>query len=154
MFTFAVTLCVAYILPTSLAESTVCADLKPMNFMLLGDWGKGGNSGYTYNTLRPDYSSKDDDERNPFYRSSGGGGGGGGNNKQLFYQAAIAKVMGAMAEYFIPSFVLALGDNFYTKGVSSSTDVYWEYLWEDVYLRDYSFLRIPWYPVLGNHDYG
>ena len=43
-----------------------------------------------------------------------------------------------------PSFVLALGDNFYTKGVQSTSDYSWEYLWENVYLQ-FDVLRIPWY---------
>jgi acid phosphatase len=52
-----------------------------------------------------------------------------------------------------PSFVVALGDNFYTDGVQSSTDSLWDSLWKDVYLG-FETLNIPWYPVFGNHDYG
>lgn len=52
-----------------------------------------------------------------------------------------------------PSFVLSLGDNFYNEGVSSSTDILWTYLWTSVYLI-YNDLKIPWYPIFGNHDYG
>jgi hypothetical protein len=53
-----------------------------------------------------------------------------------------------------PSFVVALGDNFYSNGVSSATDILWDYLWKDVYINNYPQLNIPWYPVFGNHDYG
>ena len=49
------------------------------------------------------------------------------------------------------SFVIALGDNFYTSGVASVTDVSWTYLYEDVYLI-YDCLNIPWYPVLGSES--
>ncbi len=69
---------------------------------------------------------------------------------------AVAQAMGQYANKTSPnpSFVLALGDNFYSNGVSSSTDVLWSYLWKNVYLTNYPDLYIPWYPVFGNHDYG
>ncbi len=47
-------------------------------------------------------------------------------------------------------FVLLLGDNFYDNGVSSATDSQFKAKFEDVY-KD---LNMPFYPVLGNHDYG
>ena len=50
-------------------------------------------------------------------------------------------------------FIVTVGDNFYTLGVSSTSDSMWASLWSDVYLT-YSSLRVPWYSVLGNHDYG
>ena len=39
------------------------------------------------------------------------------------------------------------------KGVYSTSDPMWSYLWTNVYLQ-FSSLNIPWYAVLGNHDYG
>lgn len=53
-----------------------------------------------------------------------------------------------------PSYIIALGDNFYDDGVSSATDALWTSLWKNVYITNYSDLNVPWYPVLGNHDYG
>jgi tartrate-resistant acid phosphatase type 5 len=47
-------------------------------------------------------------------------------------------------------FVILLGDNFYNDGVVSVTDPQWRTKFEDIY-RD---LDIPFYAVLGNHDYG
>ena len=75
------------------------------------------------------------------------------NNNNQVYQAAIAQSMAAHATSSPPSFILALGDNFYTKGVTSTTDSLWSSLWTDVYLT-YTSLKVPWYAVLGNHDYG
>jgi glutamine cyclotransferase len=34
-----------------------------------------------------------------------------------------------------PDVTLALGDNFYTKGVQSWNDTLWDYLWKDIYLK-------------------
>eukprot|EP01042_Synura_sphagnicola_P033541 gene33541-43071_t len=46
------------------------------------------------------------------------------------------------------------GDNFYTEGVQSTTDELWDTLWREVYVEPYASLRVPWYAVFGNHDYG
>lgn len=117
-----------------------------LNFLLLGDWGKGGNSGYIKSNLDNSIignSTEDDDHKMIDKRKL--------KNNEVTYQAAIAKAMGTYSEKFLPSFVVALGDNFYTNGVSSSTDVYWDYLWTNVYLDTYESLRIPWFPVLGEN---
>lgn len=117
---------------------------QSLNFLLLGDWGKGGNSGYIASNLDNGIISnntEDDDQKMMHKRNL--------KNNEVTNQAAIAKAMGTYSEKFLPSFVVALGDNFYTNGVSSSTDVYWDYLWTNVYLDAYESLRIPWFPVLG-----
>jgi len=50
---------------------------------------------------------------------------------------------------------IALGDNFYTKGVSSSSDSMWTTFYRNVYYTYFSSLvGIPWYSCHGNHDYG
>jgi tartrate-resistant acid phosphatase type 5 len=63
-------------------------------------------------------------------------------------QANIAKAMGSYAETFGPSFIIAAGDNFYTLGVSSTSDSNWKDLWSDVYLP-YTSLQVPWHAVFG-----
>ena len=116
---------------------------QSLNFLLLGDWGKGGNTGYISSNLGNAVGANitEDDDKSKMSRNL--------KNNQATNQAAVAKAMGNYAEKNQPSFVVALGDNFYTKGVSSTIDVYWDYLWTNVYLDSYAALRIPWYAVLG-----
>jgi len=47
-------------------------------------------------------------------------------------------------------FVLLLGDNIYDVGVTALDDM----LWQERFERPYANLDLPFYPVLGNHDYG
>lgn len=57
------------------------------------------------------------------------------------------------------SFIVAVGDNFYYEGlngdidgVSSTTDYSWTWKFTNIYTGQ--GVKIPWYAVLGNHDYG
>jgi tartrate-resistant acid phosphatase type 5 len=86
---------------------------KPPNFLVVGDWGRGGH-----------------------------------HNQQ-----AVADRMGAEAAAKGSQFIASTGDNFYMLGVSSIHDTKWRSSFEDVYAHP-AFHAIPWYPVLGNHDYG
>jgi tartrate-resistant acid phosphatase type 5 len=49
-----------------------------------------------------------------------------------------------------PHCIVSTGDNFYTLGVSSVDDPKWQGSFERIYGEE----KIPWYAVLGNHDYG
>jgi len=60
--------------------------------------------------------------------------------------------MGASATERNVSFVINVGDNFYYIGVSDLNDSQWKDDFENVY-TDPS-LNVPWYSILGNHDYG
>jgi tartrate-resistant acid phosphatase type 5 len=64
---------------------------------------------------------------------------------------AVADWMGIAAEQFNSRFVISTGDNFYCCGVASTEDHQWISSFENVF-RSHS-LQIPWYAVLGNHDY-
>ncbi|XP_030637705.1 tartrate-resistant acid phosphatase type 5a [Chanos chanos] len=66
-------------------------------------------------------------------------------------EKATAQEMGRVAEQMGADFVLALGDNFYYKGVDSATDPRFQDTFERVYTAD--SLNIPWYVVAGNHDH-
>ncbi|HEY8966987.1 MAG TPA: tartrate-resistant acid phosphatase type 5 family protein [Candidatus Methylacidiphilales bacterium] len=67
------------------------------------------------------------------------------------HQRAVAARMGEEAARVSPAFVLALGDNFYEDGVVSASDPQWQTSFEEVYTAP--SLHVPWYAVLGNHDY-
>ncbi len=66
-------------------------------------------------------------------------------------QKAVAEGMAKKAADDPVSFVLILGDNFYPTGVSSVTDEQWQDKFETMYSA--TSLQVPFYAVLGNHDY-
>jgi tartrate-resistant acid phosphatase type 5 len=66
-------------------------------------------------------------------------------------QLETAKQMGAWAKANPNDFVLALGDNFYPKGVVSEHDPLWHYSFESIYTAH--SLQVDWFAILGNHDY-
>ncbi len=73
------------------------------------------------------------------------GRGGRPDQVQVAQQMAIAcKKAGA-------AFVVSVGDNFYENGVASVEDPQWQQTFEKVY--NAPSLQIPWYVILGNHDY-
>lgn len=122
-----------------------------LTFLLLGDWGKGGTSG-TYGQRR---TLGDGQASQPFTSGIGLQEMELQKEKKVLRQMQVANAMGGYAAQANPkpSFLIALGDNFYDNGVYSTTDVLWKYLWQDVYLG-FDALNIPWFPILGNHDYG
>jgi len=141
---FVVGLCVA------LTRSAHSPD-DVLTFLLLGDWGKGGTSG-TYGQRR----ALDDAPVSTTLASNIELQGMElQKEKKVLRQMQVANAMGAYAAQADPkpSFLIALGDNFYDNGVYSTTDNLWKYLWQDVYLG-FDALNIPWFPIFGNHDYG
>ncbi len=66
-------------------------------------------------------------------------------------QRAVAKAMTRYADSLRPTFIVSTGDNFYDHGVESVDDPHWKTSFEDVYTA--ASLQVPWYVVLGNHDY-
>lgn len=66
-------------------------------------------------------------------------------------QKPIAERMGQMAEEVDPECVFAPGDIHHFEGVRSVSDPLWMTNYELVY--SHPELMLPWYPVLGNHEY-
>lgn len=68
-------------------------------------------------------------------------------------QWRVARGMEAVAERDRRvNFAIALGDNFYSSGIDSLDDRQWRYKFENVYRGRY-LSALPFYAVLGNHDY-
>jgi len=66
-------------------------------------------------------------------------------------QVTVAAVLARTAKLYRPAFIVLLGDNFYERGVSSITDSLWLSRFE--YMYDSTALPVPFYAILGNHDY-
>ena len=64
-------------------------------------------------------------------------------------QKNVAEVTRKVCKELGCDFGLLLGDNFYEKGVSSVEDPLWKSRYQDIYQG----LNIPFYAVLGNHDW-
>lgn len=66
-------------------------------------------------------------------------------------QKAIAAAMGEIAEEVDVEFVVAGGDVHHYMGIESVSDPLWMTNFELIY--SHPELQIPWFPVLGNHEY-
>lgn len=66
-------------------------------------------------------------------------------------QREVARGMGDRAAARGADFVITTGDNFYEDGVGSVDEEAWRISFREIYASP--SLDIPWYPVLGNHDY-
>ena len=68
-----------------------------------------------------------------------------------YQQRAVAKWMDIVMEQLDGDFIVTTGDNFYSNGVASVNDPYWQSSYEAIY--DGPHLFENWYVTLGNHDY-
>lgn len=66
-------------------------------------------------------------------------------------QKPIAEIMGEVAAVADPAFIAAIGDIHHFMGVQSVQDPLWLTNYEWIY--KHPELMIPWYPILGNHEY-
>ena len=67
-------------------------------------------------------------------------------------QTEVANQMSIWSSNSKASFVIGLGDNFYHNGVNGVNDKQWNDSFHNIYHHD-SLTRIPFYAILGNHDY-
>jgi acid phosphatase len=67
------------------------------------------------------------------------------------FQLPVAEQMGKTAAADHSQFIVVLGDNFYSDGVSDVEARQWTTSFEEVYTAP--SLQVPWYVALGNHDY-
>jgi len=76
-------------------------------------------------------------------------------NRSYFAQVNVATSMSAFMQQtpLKPNFLLAQGDNFYWAGIKYGDDYRWRDRWANVYNKP-GFKDLPWYNVMGNHDYG
>jgi tartrate-resistant acid phosphatase type 5 len=69
-----------------------------------------------------------------------------------YNQSEVADAMAAQAAKIKAAFVIGTGDNFYQSGLACEDDEYFDTSFRQVYSA--KSLQVPWYNVLGNHDYG
>ncbi|EIE18858.1 Metallo-dependent phosphatase, partial [Coccomyxa subellipsoidea C-169] len=69
-----------------------------------------------------------------------------------YNQSHVAAMMSLQASLVGPDFVVSVGDNFYPSGLSSPSDEAFSKSFSDAYSA--KSLQVPWYTILGNHDYG
>jgi len=62
-----------------------------------------------------------------------------------------AKDMAKNSDKAKSKFTMAIGDNFYFKGVKSTKDKLWRTIYESIYTQ--RFFQKRWYVVAGNHDH-
>jgi len=65
----------------------------------------------------------------------------------------VAKAMDAVAKAHGAKLVVNTGDNFYWCGLGNSTDFQIKVDWLDPF-QSYPSLQVPWFSILGNHEYG
>ena len=68
-----------------------------------------------------------------------------------YRQREVAHQMDSTGAAWQARFVISTGDNFYDNGLPSVTSERWRKSYEDIYTGP--ALQVPWYVVLGNHDY-
>ena len=108
----------------------------------------------TTNTLRGGSSGKSTDLTAGLisFVTLGDWGGAALEDYHKTDELAVAKTLSTSAADLNAQFLVNVGDNFYYYGVNSTEDPQWQGTFESVYTA--SSLSIPWYSILGNHDYG
>ncbi|WP_127754700.1 tartrate-resistant acid phosphatase type 5 family protein [Devosia sp. 1566] len=75
-----------------------------------------------------------------------------GQPRALADATTVAAQLAQEARTRAAAFIISTGDNFYDRGVADTADPLWQAAFETIYADP--ALQVPWYVVLGNHDYG
>lgn len=105
-----------------------------MHFLAVGDWGTVNDATHSSST------------------QNSGPAGTPEWNEDYNAQEFVGYLMGQWAADHQADFVLGHGDSFYWNGVTSVYDAQWQATFEQRY--PHPALQVPWYNVMGNHDYG
>lgn len=73
----------------------------------------------------------------------------------MYSQVSVSALMDHTAQESKPEFIINGGDNFYWNGIYGNEEQGARF--EDTFTKKYnqpSLIDVPWYSVLGNHDYG
>ena len=68
-------------------------------------------------------------------------------------QKRTASAMGKWAASHRARFIVSLGDNIYSTGVTSASDPQFNTKWKNIYTQS-AIRSLPWYISTGNHDHG
>ena len=61
---------------------------------------------------------------------------GGYRYNEQKIMSRIGDLMNSYAKQSKPTFIAALGDNFYDRGVTSSTEDSWDLVWKNIYINN------------------
>jgi len=138
--------------------TTKVSSSNSINFLVMGDWGtqtgmnndKNNNNNNNHRSLKLSKNHQEGGSEEESFKLLADGGND--NNEKSYWAPVVAAAMATYAETYPADFLVALGDNFYNNGVSSTDDELWTTYYSNVYY--YDSLQVPWYAIFGNHDYG
>lgn len=135
-----------------------------IHFIAMGDWGTFTNSGkrrlfevdetelLAEGNGNQNNNNNQNNNQNNNKNNNNNNKNNNNNNGGAYWNVLVAKAMAEYAGSNPADFLIALGDNFYSSGVSSTSDSLWTSLYSNIY--NYDSLQVPWYAIFGNHDYG
>jgi len=132
-----------------------------LRFLVMGDWGTFTSTNkrklddvelLADNNQNQNNNQNKNNNQNNNNNQNKNNNNNNQNNGGTYWSVLVAAAMGNYASANPVSFLIALGDNFYDTGVTSTTDSLWTSVYTNVYSAD--SLQVPWYAIFGNHDYG
>lgn len=128
-----------------LSETVLSSSENSIRFLIMGDWG-------TQTKVNSNSNNNNQNKNRKLENRNRNNNANQGNGQNTYTSVLVAQAMAKYATSTPADFLLALGDNFYNNGVASVEDALWTTYYKNVY--NFDSLIIPWYAILGNHDYG